>query len=102
MAPHCVEEVHLGEHFRVSLILEGAPLLMGRLRQVRDTLQVCRQALAEISLSSIVKSVNAPKYQVPIHCNIVHKYHCDPPYPPTLTKDMQATIDEPSMPRSTK
>jgi len=41
-APHFVEEeVHCRDHLHISLVLNGAPLLIGRLRQVQDTPHVC-------------------------------------------------------------
>jgi len=97
IAPVCVEEVHWGEHFRVSFVLEGAPLLMGHLHQVQDTPLVRWQALAEMSLSGIGKSTNPPKHRLRIHCNIVQTCCWEPPYLPTLTKNMEAAIDELSM-----
>jgi len=48
---------------------------MLHLRQVRDTLQLHWQALAEISLSAIGKLENPPNYRVAIHCNIVLRCH---------------------------
>src|SRR5882757_1739502 len=51
-----------------------------------------------MSLSASGKSANPPKYRVPIHRTIVQKRRCDPPCLPTLTKNMQAAIDELSMP----
>jgi len=62
----CVEEVHWAVHFSFSL-LEGASLLIRRLGQVRDTLQIPSQALAKMSLWAIGKSEIPPRYQVAIH-----------------------------------
>jgi len=50
-----------------------------------------------MSPSAIGKWVNPPKYQVPIHRTIVQKGRCHPQCLPTLTKNMQAAIDELSM-----
>jgi len=62
-----------------------------------DTLQVHSEALAEISISAIGKLANPPKYQVPILRIIVQKCQRDQLCLPTLTKNMHAAIDKPSM-----
>jgi len=90
-----VEEVYCGEHFHISLVPERVALLMGHLHHVRDTSHICRQELAEMSLSAIGKWMNPPKYHVAIHRTIVETRHCDPLCLPILTKNIQATIDEP-------
>jgi len=72
-----VDEAHRALHFH-SCRLEGMFLLKCRHLQVRDTLQVCWQTLAEMSLLAIGKSENPPKQQVAIRCTIVQKPHCNP------------------------
>jgi hypothetical protein len=42
------------------------------------------------------KQANQPKYQVGIHRTIFQKRHCDPLCLPTLAKNNQAAINEPS------
>jgi len=92
----CVEEVRLAVHFRFSL-LEGASLLMRRLGQVQDTLQVPWQALVTMSLPAIRKSKIPPNYWVAIHRAIDQTHCCNPLCLPTLTGTMLASIYEPSM-----
>jgi len=91
-----VEEVHWAVHFHFSF-QERASLLMHRLRQVRDTLQVPWQALAQMSFSAIRKSEIPPRYRVAIHRAMVQKHHCDPRCLPTFMRNMLAAIHEPSM-----
>jgi len=92
----CMEEVHWVVHFLFSL-LEGAFLLMRRLGQVPDTLQVPSQAFPQMNLSAFRKLESPPKYQVASHHAIFQKHCCDPRCLPTLTRNMLATIYEPSM-----
>ena len=92
----CVEGVQWVVHFCLSL-LEGASHLMRHLGQVPDTLQVCRQAFAKLSLSAIEESEIPRRYWVANHRAIIQKHCCDPRRLPTLTRNMLAAIYEPSM-----
>jgi hypothetical protein len=56
------EEVHEAMCLNYLQVQAEAPQLMLRLCQVRDTLLLHWQALADISLSAIRKSENPPKY----------------------------------------
>jgi len=91
-----VEEVHWAGHFHSSL-LEGVSLLMCRLGQVQDTLQVSWEAMARMSLSASRRSEIPPKYPAATHCAIVQKYHCDARCLPTLMRNMLAAIHKPSI-----
>jgi len=97
MAPPLAKAVHWGMQCHFCL-RERASLLMCHLCQVRDTLQVCWQALAEMSLSVIRKWENPPKCRVAIDHTIVQKCPCNPPCVPTQMMNISlAAIDEPSM-----
>jgi len=69
---------------------------MLRLRQARDTPQLCWHALAEMCLWAIGQSENPPKYRVAIHCIIVLECHSNARRLPTPMRNMPAAIWEPS------
>jgi len=97
MVPPFVEVVHLAARFHFYLVLEEAPLLIGRPGQVRDTPQVSSQPLIEISLSAIGKLENQPKNWVAIHRTIVPQRHCHSRCLPALMSNILDTIYIPSM-----
>jgi len=93
----CEEEVHEARCFYYIHAQAGAPHLMLRLPQARDTLQVPWQASAEMCLSAIRKLENPPKCRVAIYCTIVQKRHSDPWWIPLPMRSMPAAIYELSM-----
>jgi len=66
MARHFEVEVQDARRIDYFLTRVGAPHLMLRLHQVRDTLHVPRQSLAQMCLSAIRKLENPSKYRVDI------------------------------------
>lgn len=96
IARHCVQKVHWGVHFRFSLVLDGAPIMMCHHCHVHDPPQVCLQAFVEMSLSAIRKSDIPPKYWVAIYCIFAEKRCCNFLCIPSLMKHMVAGIIEPS------
>jgi len=95
--PHIGEEMQQVNHFLVSCVCEGLPHLMLHFRQIWETLQVHWDALAEISQSAIGQWQNPSKY--PVTNLYMMSLNCcsDPGCHPTLTRNMLATIDAPSM-----
>jgi len=94
IAPHCGKEVHHAVRRDFSWVPEAAPRLIRCFAQVRDTLQVCWQALAEMSLSAIWNWENPPINRVAIHPTIVQNRPCYHRCLPTLMKLMLATINK--------
>jgi len=83
-------------HFHVTLLDEASPM-MGRLGESPNTLQVNRNALAEMSVPGSGISEIPPKYRVANHHAIFQKHCCDPRYYPAQMWNMVATIYELSM-----
>ena len=97
IAPPVTEKVHWGVNVHFCYVREGAPRMIPRQGQYQDTPLVYCQPWEEISLSVIGKWKNQPKHRVAIHRTIVQKRRWDPWCLPTVTRNMLATIYEPSM-----
>jgi len=96
LAPPLEEKVAKTRHLYIFQVHAGAPHLMLRLSQIRETPLLYRQAMSEMCLSAIGNMEHPPKYRVTINHTVMPKCHSDLRYLPIPMRNIPAAIYIPS------